>query len=304
MTKKEDKPMRIKEVGATINLGNFSSVRVVVGEETEYAGLELQRATNYLRGLAEKMGGVLNLPEDMAQPKKKETVEERLQKIAKLEGNMQYAYGNGLPISYEHATHCYTNDVGVPVMSVTQFLELFYPFNDSGAIKQEYLDYAANFGNLIHTAIQNAVIGMPAKKGLTKQIIDDVLKEMGDFGEANVERIVYSPEMNLAGRFDIFTKGEKNVLWDVKTNSDLFATTPNCKLPNELCNTISQLFNPRTIFGEHCLQLNLYATILEEAGEKVDEIKIIHVPDNFEQIYDVPRIDTKTFVEEALEAIS
>lgn len=287
MTKKKE--MRIKEVGATINLGNFSTLHVTVGESHEYAGLELQRTTSYLKDIAEKVGGILNLPEGMIDSKK-------VRKLSEKRGVQNYAFGTDIPVWYNHDTHTYTDENGDELTSVTQFLSTMYPQN--AKIAKEYMDFASNFGNLVHTAIQNAVIGKAPKKELIKGVVEDSMKAIGDFDEGFVEQLIVLPSEHLAGRFDILTrKGNERTLWDVKTNSDLFMEVKNT-MPQTVRDFLEEYWNPNTIYGEHCLQLNLYAYIVEQTtGQTIDYINIIHVPDGFNRIYSVPKIDVEKFLE-------
>lgn len=291
MTKKKE--MRIKDVGATINLGNYSTLHVTVGESSEYAGLEFQRAVSYLRSVADSVGGILNLPDEMVDGKKAKTARALSTPI----GSEGVAFGSGEPVLYEHVSHTYTTKDGKPLTSVTQFLEKYYPHDDL-QVPQEYMDFAANYGSLIHTAIQNSVIGKPPKKQITRKLVEDVLAAMGAYTHSWVEQFIVAPDLGLAGRFDILTKNEgKTTLWDVKTNSDLFMSLTNCQLPQEAKEYLLTYFNPETIYGEHCLQLNLYAYMLELSGEPVDEMKIIHVPDEFEKVYTIPKIDVTKLLE-------
>lgn len=285
MTKKKE--MRIKEVGATINLGNYSTLHVTVGESTEYAGLELQRTTSYLRDIAEKVGGILNLPDKMVDSKK-------IKKMAEPLGVKGYSFGTDTPIWYDHANHSYTDSEGNELTSVTQFLSTMYPQN--AKIAKEYMDFASNFGNLVHTAIQNAIIGKAPKKELVKQIVDDAIKAIGEYDEGFVEQLIALPEKKLAGRFDILTRqGNLFTLWDVKTNSDLFMEVKS-NFSQPIQDFLMEEWNPNTIYGEHCLQLNLYAYIIEKTtGKTIDSIRIIHVPDGFETVYAVPKIDMDKF---------
>lgn len=283
MTKKTH---RIKEVGATINLGNYSSLHVTVGEASEFAGLEFGRAVDYLKNIASEVDGVLNLPEKLKSKKKV------AEKSEEPKGEKIYSFAGGPTIWYDHESHTYTSETGVPYVSVTQLLESFYPFEAADKISKEYMDFAASYGNLVHTAIQNAVIGKPPKKQMVAGVIEDVLKAMGPFNQRFVEQLIALPEQEVAGRFDILTKDEgKATLWDVKTNSSLYMET-KCTLPDVLKEKYSKSWGVDTIYGEHCFQLNLYAYIIEKTTDWViDEIKIIHVPDNFEGIIDVPKVD-------------
>lgn len=286
MTKEK---MRIKDVGATINLGNYSSLHVTIGEPSEFAGLELQRATNYLKGIAEKVGGVLALPEmKQKSPKKKE-------KVAPL-GEKLFSFGSDTPIFYDNDTHTYTTENGVVYESVTQMLSTFYPRN--GGIAQEYMDFAASFGNLVHTAIQNSVIGKKPKKQMVANVVDKAMEAIGDYEEAFVERLLAYPEAELAGRFDILTKhNNEYTLWDVKTNSNLFMQI-DCTLPEPLKEKFGEFWKVDSIYGEHCLQLNLYAFMLEKtAGIKISKLKILHVPDDFEQVVEVPLVDVSSILQ-------
>lgn len=289
MTKKD---MRIKEVGATINLGNYSSLHITLGEEQENAGLDLQRSLNYLKRIAHKVDGVLNLPEKEEKEQKPEKVEKDV-----LAGEKIYAFGGQTPIWYDHKSHTYTSEQGVQYESVTQLLSTYYPFNGDGKIAQEYMDFAASFGNLVHTAIQNSVIGKMPRKELVKGVCEDALKAMGKFDDGWVEQLIALPSAEIAGRFDILTVQDgKYTLWDVKTNSDLFMKV-DCNLPQSLKDRYKEYWNPTTIYGEHCLQLNLYAYIIEQTTDiTIDEIKIIHVPDAFSKILDVPKVDVSDLI--------
>lgn len=290
MTKKD---MRIKEVGATINLGNYSSLHITLGEESEFAGLDLGRAQKYLKRIAKASGGTLNLPD--AEPKKKAKKKTPPDTPT---GEKLYSFKTDVPIYYNHATHTYTDEKGVIYDSVTQVLSTFYPFNANGVIKQEYMDFAASFGNLIHTTIQNSVLGLIPKKELVGDIARKALEAMGDYDEAFSERAIALPKQEIAGRFDIVTrKDDTYTLWDVKTNSELFAKV-DCTLPKKLKEYFSEFWATDTTFGEHCLQLNLYAYIIEQTTDiTIDSLKIIYVPDSFSEIVDVPKVDITPFLQ-------
>lgn len=280
MTK--NKGMRVKDVGATINLGNYSSLHITIGEESEFAGLDLGRAETYLRNIAKSVDGVLNLPEKDDSPTPQATALEHPQKD--LAGRLVY---------YDHATHSYAGQNGVEYHSVTTMLGDFYP--TSPYIKPQYMDFAAAFGNLIHAAIQNAVIGYPPKKGLTKAIVDQAVASIGKYDHAVVEQIIQLPAQEIAGRFDILTYADSEEvhasLYDVKTNTALYADR-QCTLPPDLQNVLAEYWNPATVYGEHCLQLNIYAFILEKVyGKIIDHIKIIYVPDDYKDTIEIPKID-------------
>lgn len=289
MTKKKE--MRIKEVGATINLGNFSTLHVTVGESSEYAGLELHRTTSYLKNIAQQVGGILNLPEDLADGKK---IKKPALAIDHNNLEQDYLFSTEIPIFYDHQAHAYFDEKGNPLTSVTQFLGQYYPMKKE--IAKEYLSFASSFGNLVHTAIQNALIGKSPKKELTKAVVDDVLKNIGKYDKVFVEQMVADPDLGLAGRFDILTYNmleNAYTLWDIKTNSDLTIEVES-SLPQKAKDFLEDYWNPDTIYGEHCLQLNIYAYMLEKVSKKqIKDIKIIHVPDGFERIYVVPKIDVE-----------
>lgn len=287
-----EKKMRIKDVGATINLGNYSSLHLTIGEPSEYAGISLDKATDYLKEIARRVDGVLNLPEDMNKTKKSKKKGGKAKKTNAISGQKIYSFANATPIYYDHATHAYTSEEGVRYDSVTQMLGTFYPFTAQDKIAHEYMDFASSFGNLIHTAVQNAIIGKPPKKSLLASVLKDVMEAIGDYDQGFVEQPLVLPEQELAGRFDIITKkDEKYTLWDVKTNSDLYAPV-DCSLPEKLKEKYGEEWGVETIYGEHCFQLNLYAYIIEHTTDiKIDEIKIIHIPDNFKGIVDVPKVD-------------
>lgn len=293
MSKKKE--MRVKEVGATINLGQYSSLHVTLGEEQEYGGLDLQRSLNYLKRIANEVDGTLNLPEKEA-PGKIATPPETSQ--PKTVGEKIYAFGGQTPIWYDNDTHSYYSEQGVRYDSVTQLLGTFYPFNSDGKIAQAYMDFAASYGNLVHTAVQNMVIGKPPKKELVQDILADVAKAMGSYDNGWVEQLIAYPDQEIAGRFDILTKkDDKYTLWDVKTNSDLYMAN-ECNLPDSLKEKFSEYWNPETIYGEHCLQLNLYAYIIEKTSDvEISEIKIIHIPDGFKKVVDVPKVDVSAILQ-------
>ena len=280
MTK--NKGMRVKDVGATINLGNYSSLHITIGEESEFAGLDLGRAETYLRKIAKSVDGVLNLPEKDDSPAPQATVLEHPQKDV-----------GGRLVYYDDTKHAYAGQDGREYCSVTTMLGDFYPTNP--LIKPEYMDFAAAYGNLVHTAIQNAVIGLPPKKGLVANIVNKALEALGDYDHAAVEQIIQLPDQEIAGRFDIITypSAEEThcTLYDVKTNTELYAKR-ECVLPDSLKKLFAEDWNPDTVYGEHCLQLNIYAFILEKVyGKTVDAIKIIHVPDDFKEVVEVPQVD-------------
>lgn len=277
--------MRIKDVGATINLGDYSSLHITIGEEYEFAGLDLGRAETYLRNIAKSVNGVLNLPEK-AEPKDNSPQEDKTLQYPKKDLANKLIY-------YDDATHKYAGQNGTEYHSVTTMLKAFYPL--SPYIKKAYLDYASAFGNLVHTAIQNAVIGQAPKKSLTLDVVSDTLTALGEYHRAEVEQIIQYPAQEIAGRFDILLYPSEDdthcVLYDVKTNSDLYASRA-CSLPDSLKSAYGQFWNPETVYGEHCLQLNIYAYILEhEYGKIVDKIYIIHIPDSFEKVVPVPKKD-------------
>lgn len=278
--------MRIKEVGATINLGNYSSLHVTIGEPSDFAGLDIGRAEKYLRNIAKSVNGMLNLPEETEKEATKTAIE------SPILGEKIYSFASTDYVYYDHASHQYTSESGVKYCSVTQMLENFYPFESKDVIKKEYMDFASSFGNVIHTAVQNAVIGMSPKKELVKEVVEDALKSMLPYDGAFVEQVVLLPEQELAGRFDILTiKDGETTLWDVKTNSEIYKSN-NCTLPDSLKEYFGEYWNPNTIYGEHCLQLNIYAHMIEKTTDyKVDNIKIIHIPDNFNGIINVPKVD-------------
>lgn len=281
-----NKGMRVKEMGATINLGNYSSLHVTIGEESEFSGLDIAKGQKYLKAIAESVNGMLNLPDH---PEKKVKTKAPVVEKPTIMGERLFGFNGSGEIYYDHKNHAYTSAEGTRYCSVTQMLSEFYPF--SGDIAKEYMDFAAAYGNLIHTAIQNAVIGKAPKKKLVKEITDEALKAMGKFERGVVEQPIIYPEHEVAGRFDILTFAEKNTLWDVKTNSDLYASA-TCTLPEPLKQEFGKYWKVDSIYGEHCLQLNLYAYIIEHTTDVVvDNINIIHVPDGFKEIVHVPKVD-------------
>lgn len=296
-----NKTMRIKDVGATINLGNYSSLHVTIGEESEFAGLDIGKAQDYLTKIAEMVGGTLNLPSRSSSKKAtpKQPVPDK--------GQLNLAYGSNEKIYYNNDSHSYSDIKGNSYISVTQLVEKFYPFEAKGTLAQEYLDFASAYGNMIHTAIQNTVVGKaPAKKmvnSVTKDVIDAMTKIAGAINNPVVERILAFPEFNIAGRFDILTENasSEKILWDVKTNTNLSASC-KCLLPKSVQDRLSQYWSCTTIFGQHCLQLNIYAHILEKHCRiPIKNIYIIHAPDGYQRILSVPKVDISDIINGAKE---
>lgn len=283
-----DKKMRIKSVGGTINLGSFSSLRVELGEQQEFAGLELDQCVEYLKNIATTVGGTIDIPDNVASGRKT---------VKKQQGVLTPAY-NGGKVFFDEASHSYVSQDGVAYESVTRMLDNYYKF-DADNIKHEYMDFAINYGNLIHCAIQNSLIGKQPKSQVLKSIIEKTLDAMhktaGEWTKVDVEEILIDQEHLMAGRFDILTYNDddkKDVkLWDVKTNTDIFRKDNN-KLPKALAEEYAQYWGVDTVYGHYCLQLNIYAWILENVyGKNVTDMYIIHIPDEFGRIVPVKKTD-------------
>lgn len=105
-------------------------------------------------------------------------------------------------------------------------------------------------------------------------ILSSILKEFLnvvdlDGQELLVEQLVSSKDYNICGRFDLLAMGNKNVLYDFKTNEDLYSEV-KLKAP------LDRMFD-NTQLGAYGVQLSAYSMMLRDAGLKVDKAYIVSI---------------------------
>lgn len=142
---------------------------------------------------------------------------------------MNPAWGVEIPGGwYNDATHCYRNEQGIEVPSVTQIFDLLH-LTDLSAIPQATLEWKREFGNSVHRSVQLLVEGdldwdscderaIPAIVGIEQR-----LKQMQFVSHAREENRVYTLcGMRYGGTLDhrgicIYQGKERHCVIDLKT---------------------------------------------------------------------------------------
>lgn len=201
---------------------------------------------------------------------------------------------NGRKIRFDEKKHKYILDNGKELYSVTEYIHTWFPEFDAPAmakkcskgrnpkykgrkpeeILKEWEDKknkAANDGTAVHEYCEAFITGSDTfptpqndrQRKLMEQANICIQELAEEYNFIDVEKVVFSPELNLSGTFDLLLEHKKTgelVIADWKTNEEI-------KRENWLSKGLSILKHMHDCnFNHYSLQLNLYEYILTKEG--------------------------------------
>ena len=210
-------------------------------------------------------------------------------------GTSKAKHPRGYEITFEESTHSYSSIIDGKTISYTSGTHIvhncFPPFDPSGEITKKCAlkagitveeikaqwkakaDASCKFGTRVHECCEDIELG---KTELRNSPVDD--REKVVFNHAicmakrfrdkldilGVEKIVFSPELRIAGTIDLFARSRKDgsyVIIDHKTNQSIDQEN---KWNNFAFPPIEHI--PDINFYHYALQLNLYQYLLQREG--------------------------------------
>lgn len=199
---------------------------------------------------------------------------------------------SGIKITFEEDTHKYSsiiNGVEITYISGTQFLSQFFPkFDPDGTItarcaKREGITVdemkarwaakgkeSCRLGTRMHECCEDIELGRSLRNTAENEVeqkrFDNAIKMANAFRQRldilGVEKIVFDPELRIAGTIDLFAQSRKNknyVIIDHKSNAEIERDN---KYRKYCLDPISHLDD--TSFIHYALQLNLYSYLLKK----------------------------------------
>lgn len=186
-------------------------------------------------------------------------------------------------------THIYTDENNIRYWSVTQILSTYKPpFDPEGrmaaavakrekttvaAIKQKWRDAgdkANAHGTSVHKSLEDYIL-----EGTINEEHSTIIGSFIKLGIDNVksEQIVWHQGFKLAGTVDLIEQSKNKInIFDFKTNKEIrFFSQYNARFLGplehlELCE-----------YNNYCLQLSIYAWMLESKGENIGRLGILWV---------------------------
>lgn len=228
----------------------------------------------------------------------------------------------GIEIIFTEEDHRYTSIIDgkeIEYISGTTFLDKYFPeFDPTGKITEkcakkqgisvselkklwrDKADRACVYGTKVHETVEDTLLGRKYRNEYSDQkekICFEYAKKVGvkllkSLDILGVEKIVFNPELRIAGTIDLLGRSKKTgkyIIVDHKTNEKPIDETNKYRA---FClDPISNV--PDTSFGHYSLQLNLYSYLLKEGGYvdkdaefeyyldhiTVDGVKMIKLPD-------------------------
>lgn len=285
--------VKLKEITATINLGNYSDIRPTVETDDAKAGLK------YLSDLARSVGN-----SDYADKLATKASQEK-------SGNIAQSYKvvramNGVEVMFDEANHKYVDKDGNPYLSGSKFssdVERDFDMNavaekvaKDGLTAQTVLKIwnaknkvACDFGSALHEAldmyqkyhIYSAILGGEDKilpnSPYLKDCVRSAFTEERKKENALSEVFVADPSMKMCGFIDRLVFVEKDtkavIVQDWKTN-DL---DKRVTFIPEIRSAYTDI--EKNKLGAYKFQLSFYARILKSMGYFVKECQIINLND-------------------------
>lgn len=222
---------------------------------------------------------------------------------------------NNIELKFDEKKHIYYVE-DIIFESVTSYIGNFFPkfntqkesykYSISHNIPQkkviemwnEEARIGSDFGTNVHFFAENYILGkkLPIPKNEKEKIYFKNVKKWLDiflkyFDILDVEKIIFSPSLKIAGTFDLLVrnkKTKKKFLLDWKTNKKI---TFNNKWQNCICGF--EKFEVSDIF-KFTLQLNLYLYILKKElyCDRKDDInlKILYINSNGIQVLPIQKL--------------
>ena len=226
----------------------------------------------------------------------------------------------GIEITFTEADHSYVtilNGKTINYTSVTSIVgKYFPPFDPTGAItercaKKEGISVeemkerwaakgreSCRLGTRMHEVCEDIELGRElrniAENPIEQKRFDNAIAMAKKFRERldllGVEKLVFSPELRLAGTIDLFARSRKTgdyVIIDHKSNSEI---SDDNRYKKFALDPISNV--PDTSVGHYSLQLNLYAFILKYEKYVPQDAKfkfyLNHVTPDFAKLIELP----------------
>lgn len=165
---------------------------------------------------------------------------------------------------------------------------------------REISDEATKRGTFIHLFLENIfnrkLISVPDEYKEYMTGPKKFYKDHKHLKPVYAEVVVGDDEFFFAGQVDRpFEVGENELaIFDFKSDGQI-------KTENKYGTTLLKPFEhlPDTNFSKYTIQLNMYRAAIERNTKyKVTELKIVHLTKDDYQIYDIPKIDVKLFMDD------
>lgn len=232
---------------------------------------------------------------------------------------------SGITITFEEDTHKYSSiidDNEITYISGTQFLSRFFPqFDPDGTItarcaKREGISVeeikakwaakgreSCRLGTRMHEVCEDIELGRELRNTAENDIeqcrFNNAIKMANAFRQRldilGVEKIVFDPDLRIAGTIDLFARSRKNgnyVIIDHKSNAEIERTN---KYKKYCLDPISHLDD--TSFIHYGLQLNLYSYLLKKNKYVPSTAKfqyfLNHVTPDKAELIELPDLQTE-----------
>lgn len=240
-------------------------------------------------------------------------------------GTSKAKHPRGYEITFEESTHKYSSIINGKEISYTSGTGVihacFPPFDPSGEITKRCAlkegitveelkakwkakgDASCKFGTRVHECCEDIELGksehelrnkpQDAREEIVfKHAINMARKFRQQLDILGVEKIVFSPELRIAGTIDLFARSKKTGDWiiiDHKTNQTI--DTEN-KWSNFALEPIEHI--PDINFYTYSLQLNLYQYLLQNEGYVPHQSKfrlfLNHITENGAKLIELPQL--------------
>lgn len=132
-------------------------------------------------------------------------------------------------VEFIEESHTYVNSKGIIIPSVSDLVAHAFPGTYAN-IPEEVLRKAADYGTKVHQILEEYDLGNKDRAyELAINGGNNMLNALGDYAQLKKKWIIYPKKQEeivdyqerYAGRYDKLD--EQNILWDVKTNSEMYA---------------------------------------------------------------------------------
>ena len=209
-------------------------------------------------------------------------------------GSCTAKHPRGYEIEFHEDTHKYISVINgeeISYTSGTQFIHQFFPpFDPDGSIAKRCAERdgisvaevrakwaaagkeATTIGTRVHECCEDTILKRPLRNSPTTEKEKTLFNYAVDIGERllqrldilGVEKIVFSPSLQIAGTIDLFARSKKTgdyVILDHKTNKSIDIENTWNKFALEPIEHVAD-----NNYGHYGCQLNLYQYILKREG--------------------------------------
>lgn len=209
------------------------------------------------------------------------------------------------PVTLDHKTHTYKHENGQTYTSVTTMLHHFFaPFDEKEVsktlakirkyqgiktsakkIRAEW-QVSRDMGTEVHKQIEAYILDSSVPESSQAQFAASLMSQL--VGEKLPELLLWSDKYKIAGTCDLVIRNDDGTvsLIDWKTNKEIRTEAyKGARGTHELTAHI-----PDCNYWHYVLQLNLYATIIEEeTGLVVRDMTLVHLMPTSYKTFNIPR---------------